>query len=344
MSQTLEFQQAHLDQVSRSFAFCIRRLPQPLGRWVGMTYLICRVLDTIEDTTWKSSAEQVYMFEQFEKAIVDANACEKISGWENNFHNVSDGEYQLLHDAHLILRDLHEIPENVQISIRDLVLSMSSGMRHFLKENKKGNAFRLKSLGEVNQYCFFVAGVVGEALTNLVSSVEPKFPSSVANLLRAHHFGLFLQKVNILKDQSKDEEQGRLLVPSREQLEVSASSDAREALEFLCSIPNEQVEFRQFCGWSLFLGLETLILSRASFLKRVVMKVSRPQTEKLMARVDEVIRDNQRLKDFFFEQAGRLSWDFSTVKVTDGRSPEWLSQLYRGRLDSLSLARLGVGS
>jgi phytoene/squalene synthetase len=74
----------------------------------------------------------------------------------------------------------------------------------------------------------------------------------MVNLLRAHHFGLFLQKVNILKDQAKDEEQGRLLVPSREQVELSASSDAHEALEFLCSIPEEQVEFRQFR--SLFFG------------------------------------------------------------------------------------------
>jgi hypothetical protein len=134
-------------------------------------------------------------------------------------------------------------------------------------------------------------------------------------------------------------------VTSSEQIEISAGSDAREALEFLCSIPESQVEFRQFCGWSLFLGLETLMVSRASLLKRVVMKVSRPQTEKLRSHVDEMIRDNQRLKEFFFEQAKRLNWDFSKIQATSARpSPEWLFQLYRGELDSPSLAQLGVGS
>jgi phytoene/squalene synthetase len=342
MAQTLEFQQAHLDQVSRSFAFCIRRLPQPLGRWVGLTYLICRILDTIEDAKWAEQSKQNEMFERFEAAVLRPEACHQLIGWEKEFADVSNSELEVIRDAHLILKDLHEIPENVRISIRDLVLSMSSGMRHFLTKNKIGNAFRLSSLGEVNQYCFFVAGLVGEALTNLVSSVEPKFPTSIANLLRAHHFGLFLQKVNILKDQSKDEGEGRLLVPSREQVEQSASSDAREALEFLCSIPENQVEFRQFCGWSLFLGLETLILSRASFLKRVVMKVSRPQTEKLLAHIDDMIRDNQRLKAFFFEQAQRLNWDFAAAPVKGEPSPEWLFRLYRGRLDDKSLSRLGV--
>jgi phytoene/squalene synthetase len=342
MAQTLEFQQAHLDQVSRSFAFCIRRLPQPLGRWVGLTYLICRILDTVEDTQWDDLNKQNEMFELFEAAIAHEDACERLRGWEKSFGSLPPGEWDVLRDAHLILRDLHELPDSVRHSIRDLVLSMASGMQHFLKENKKGNAFRLSSLGEVNQYCFFVAGLVGEALTNLVSSVEPKFQASVANLLRAHHFGLFLQKVNILKDQSKDEGEGRLLVPSREQVERSASSDAREALEFLCSIPENQVEFRQFCGWSLFLGLETLIFSRASFLKRIAMKISRPQTEKLLAHVDDMIRDNQRLKAFFFEQAQRLNWDFSAVPAVQTTSPEWLSRLYRGRLDGRSLSKLGL--
>lgn len=342
MPQSLEFQQQHLDQVSRSFAFCIRKLPQPLGRWIGLTYLVCRILDTIEDSNWPNFAAQAEMFSRFEKAVSDLQACDGLKNWEAEFPPVKAAEKSLLHDSYLILRDLHELPSGVRQSVQDLVLSMSAGMRHFQKENKVGNSLRLTSLGEVNQYCFFVAGLVGEALTRIVSSVEPKFPATIVNLLRAHHFGLFLQKVNILKDQVKDEEEGRLFVPSREQLEISASSNAREAIEFLCSIPESQVEFRQFCGWSLFLGLETLLLSRASFLKRLVMKVSRPHTEKLLAHVDDMIRDNQRLKEFFFEKARSLNWDFSNIQVIEGRSPEWMFELYRGQLDSPSLARLGV--
>src|SRR4051812_34444681 len=114
MAQTLEFQQAHLDQVSRSFAFCIRRLPQPLGRWVGLTYLICRILDTIEDTKWSDLQKQNEMFERFEAAIAHREACERLAGWEQNFSDLPAGEFEVLKDAHLILADLHELPESVR--------------------------------------------------------------------------------------------------------------------------------------------------------------------------------------------------------------------------------------
>src|SRR5437899_1648766 len=116
--QSLEFQQNHLDQVSRSFAFCIRRLPEPLGRWVGLTYLICRILDTIEDSKWPSLTHQKQMFERFEAAILTASGPASLKGWEVEFSGVTDGEFKLLRDAALITTDLHELPESIRNAIR----------------------------------------------------------------------------------------------------------------------------------------------------------------------------------------------------------------------------------
>lgn len=344
MAQALEFQQAHLDRVSRSFAFCIRRLPQPLGRWVGLTYLVCRILDTIEDASWADRKLQLDTFKKFESAVMDPTHTISLTQWHTEFPRVPAGEELLLRDAHLVLSDLHELPEKVREPIKDLVLSMSSGMQHFIS-SQTTSGLRLASLSEVNQYCFFVAGVVGEALTQMVSTIEPRFPLNVSNLLRAHHFGLFLQKVNILKDQLGDEANGRWLVPSRDQLEASAQGNAAQALDFLCSIPAEQVEFRQFCGWSLFLGLETLMNARGSFLSKIFRRISRDKTRKLLDEVDRVVSDNQRLREFFFSQTRALGWDFSQGMISPGgASPNWFSSHYRGRLDSESLLQLGIGS
>jgi phytoene/squalene synthetase len=188
--QSVEFYQAHLDRVSRSFAFCIRRLPQPLRIWVSLTYLVCRILDTIEDADWPNRRAQDEAFSSFESAITNR---EKSGALANcRFPDLIEGERKLIDDAESVFADFHELPENVRTAIRDLTLSMAHGMRHFLQRDS-GGRLRLSTLSEVNQYCFFVAGLVGEALTHLVSSVEPRFPTSVANLLRAHHFGLFLQ-------------------------------------------------------------------------------------------------------------------------------------------------------
>ena len=52
--QTIGFYQTHLDRVSRSFAFCIKKLESPLRQWVSLAYLLCRVLDTVEDSIWES--------------------------------------------------------------------------------------------------------------------------------------------------------------------------------------------------------------------------------------------------------------------------------------------------
>ena len=49
--QTISFYQTHLDRVSRSFAFCIKKLESPLRQWVSLAYLLCRVLDTVEDSS-----------------------------------------------------------------------------------------------------------------------------------------------------------------------------------------------------------------------------------------------------------------------------------------------------
>src|SRR5204862_458636 len=44
-----EFYQGHLDAVSRSFALCIPQLAAPFRQHVALSYLLLRVLDTVED-------------------------------------------------------------------------------------------------------------------------------------------------------------------------------------------------------------------------------------------------------------------------------------------------------
>lgn len=352
MSLSLDFQQAHLDQVSRSFAFCIRRLPAPLREWVGLTYLVCRVLDTIEDADWADVGDQVWAFERFDEAIRDPRRAEGIRDWSARLPStLTAGEKDLMRDAHLILAEFGRFPVAVQGPLREMVLSMSSGMRHFLSRKQAG-LFQLKSLAEVNQYCFFVAGVVGEMLVRLVAHVEPRFPVSMTNLLKAHHFGLFLQKVNLLKDQLTDRNSGRDLVPSRDEVLKSARQNAQEAFEFLLVIPVDQREFRQFCAWSLFLGLESLAWVEKAYARGESTKVDRATAEQLIAAIDLRIDDNDALKDVFDQGMDLLGWATpeevrASQSVPSLRPPnesglDWLKRLYRGDLDAQSLNQLGL--
>ncbi len=340
-----DFYQQHLDRVSRSFAFCIRQLPAPLRDWIALSYLLCRTLDTIEDAEWPEGSQQLEAFRDFDRALlVDGNE-QALDALITDFTvALPASERLLLKDAPILFADLKVLPGPVREIMRELISIMSAGMQHFTRK-KNGGDLRLHTLSEVNQYCFFVAGVVGELLAKLVARVEPQFNLSQLNLLRAHHFGLFLQKVNLLKDQVGDEKVGRHLIPSREQVEASSAENARSALEFLLDIPQEQLEFRRFCAWSLFLGLESLNVARRSVTERRILKVGRDRTQEILAEVESGLSDNGALRALFQRFQEKLGWVKSAAAQPLQMSkeiPAWLLRLYRGPLDVAALSQLGM--
>ena len=346
MSPRSDFYQSHLDRVSRSFALCIRQLPEPLQSWVGLSYILCRIVDTIEDSAWPTLSAQLATFGEFDAALQSREELAPLAQWALKFpEGLPPGEKLLLQDARELIADFHSLDDQVRTLIGELVASMSVGMQHFTRSREAGE-LRLRSLAEVNQYCFFVAGVVGELLAKLLGLVAPGFESSQGTLLRAHHFGLFLQKVNLLKDQVGDERVGRHLIPSREQVEDSAQENAEQALEFLLSVPVDQPEFRRFCAWALFLGLQSLNVARRSIVEQKILKVSRTDLQTILGQVEEALTDNEALKRLFTASTSRIGWlrsrTISPAPLPGGDFPAWLLELYRGPLGPQSLAQLGV--
>lgn len=330
-----EFYQTHLDRVSRSFAFCIRQLPSPLREWVGLSYLLCRLVDTVEDANWTDRGLQAREFARFDAALDDRAGVADLADWAARFPaDITAGEKVLLADAPRLLADYHDFPAPVSEVMRRLIGSMSRGMQHFSRQGE----LRLRTLTDVNQYCFFVAGVVGELLTALLAKVEPRFQPTPSLLVRAHHFGQFLQKVNLLKDQVGDEKEGRHLVPSREQLEASAFANAGNALEFLVELPAAQLEFRRFCAWSLFLGLEALVVARRSLAENRVLKVQRRRMEEILASVEEVLASESGLRQLF----ARMTDGWTGALPPGPTPPAWFTALYPGALDVRSLQELGI--
>ncbi|MGE3682592.1 MAG: squalene/phytoene synthase family protein [Bdellovibrionales bacterium] len=351
MGTNAEFYQHHLDRVSRSFAFCIRQLRDPLREWVGLSYLLCRIVDTIEDAPWGNGGRQAQAFERFDQALLAVTGIQAFECWGDLFpEEVSSGEKVLIADAARLMRDFHALPTPVREIIREMVLTMSKGMQHFCRQ-RGGRELRLLSLDEVNTYCFFVAGVVGELLVKLLAHVEDRFRLSQAMLLNAYNFGLFLQKVNLLKDQVIDEKLGRHLIPSRVVVEESAHMNAVAALELILEVPGEQLEFRRFCAWSFFLGLESLMVVRSSPEVGEVVKVARSRTQEILRVVESRLTHSEGLRELFQSYANQLGWFSATMgDAADlcgtpvGRPlPDWLLKTYRGSLDAAALCTLGMG-
>lgn len=332
------YYQSHLDQVSRSFAFCIAQLKSPLREWVGLSYLLFRNLDTIEDAKWQNSQDQNRAYELFHSLFDNP---ENLLKW--NLHlpsGLPDAEVKLIKETPKLVQDYYSLPISVQLPLKKSLITMSLGMQHFSQKKE----LKLQSLQEVNQYCFFVAGLVGELLTDLVLQLLPPSEQKQELYFSSVQFGIFLQKINVLKDQMTDEKEKRFLVPDRNQLLNSLISDAEGALQYLISLPTAQKEYRLFCAWSLFLGLKSLSFIQNSWLSRVLDKIPRSMTTQLLAQVESLIDDNQALANYFYELTTTLKKPKATFPQEDGlkNSDQWLLKIYQGQLSTHDLGKLGL--
>ncbi|MBK7842325.1 MAG: squalene/phytoene synthase family protein [Bdellovibrionales bacterium] len=347
-----EFYQGHLDRVSRSFAYCISQLDAPLRGWVSLTYLICRILDTVEDAPWKRLSEQLRQFGQFDEFLLNPPPPELVRSWNQQFpQEIPEGEKILLRDSALVFGELHGTPLTVRAVIQEMIVCMSAGMQHYSRLRKQRGQVRLINLREVNQYCFFVAGIVGETLAQLVRHVEPQVRAARKFVLEAHHFGLFLQKINLLKDQFKDEQEGRFFIHSREEIKESLNRNSLGAWRFLESLPIQQRGFRLFCAQSLFLGLASLPWVEKSHSKGKKVKIPRLATMKLFDVLKRNINDNLFLEGLFgelakeaglkpdFSASGKISSAKASFLLSDG---DWLCGVYRGQLHSEDFFDLGM--
>ena len=333
--------QHHLNQVSRSFAFCIPRLEGDLRHLVALSYLLFRIVDTVEDAPWKTRQEQLQMFDLLLDVIQDPNQVKKLTRFYERFpEGTSPSEIDLLKDSVILFEDLHSLPAFVKDVIRQGLIDMIRGMIHFTSKVTKG----LNTPQELNQYCFFVAGIVGELLTQLAQLTSPhcSFKSDV--LLHAHHFGLFLQKINILKDQGKDEKEGRLFLPRREAVLASLENHSHAAFEYIAAIPLELRSYRLFCAFSFFLGIYSLPWIEKSWFSKVMTKIPRGITELYLDEVESKIDDNDALRELFVKNYSQLTKVSPPAAVSTSMNDDfsWFNSCYSKKLSQSHLQNLGL--
>jgi farnesyl-diphosphate farnesyltransferase len=126
----------------------------------------------------------------------------------------------------------------------------------------------IRDAGELREYCYYVAGVVGEMLCRMMAHFL-RIPALTNLRELAVELGIGLQLVNILKDALKDSQQGRRYLPTPVGNEVSSAeiyravlNEARQSLqkgvEFVLALPAHAAGLRSFCGLPIAWGAMTL--------------------------------------------------------------------------------------
>src|SRR5690242_5026888 len=159
-----DFQGAMLQGVSRTFALTIPQLPTELCRVVSNGYLLCRIVDTIEDEPHLAGAEKQYFCRQFLRTFDELQSADSFARQlgASLSSNTPAAEHELIHNIPHVLRITESFPEAERDALRHCVRIMAEGMSEFQLSGSKNG---VKPLEDLDRYCYLVAGVVGEMMT-----------------------------------------------------------------------------------------------------------------------------------------------------------------------------------
>jgi farnesyl-diphosphate farnesyltransferase len=138
------------------------------------------------------------------------------------------------------------------------------GMAGYVRATDPRGRLELRTLADLRGYCYVVAGIVGELLTELFVLAEPRLEAQQDDLRqRAAEFGEALQLVNILKDSMTDAVEGRRFLPAgvaRAEVFALARRDLARAAEYVACLQGAASErgIVVFTALPLLLARETL--------------------------------------------------------------------------------------
>lgn len=322
----LAWQQAILQDVSRTFALTIPQLPPGLRDVVGNAYLLCRIADTIEDEPTLSASGKCEFSERFIGVVAGEEPPDPFA--EQLVPHLSDNmlpaERQLVADTSRVLRLTQGFSERQRAALVRCVRIMSRGMAEF---QQSPGLRGLDDLPHLDRYCYHVAGVVGEMLTELFCDYSAEIDRHRKRLLQlAVSFGQGLQMTNILKDIWDDRARGACWLPrdvfqqagfDLRSLEAGQTNFAfrtvlseliglarmhlGNALEFTLIIPGRETGIRRFCLWALGMAVLTLrrIHADADFTSGQQVKISRRSVWATATVTSLTVRSDGALKGLF---------------------------------------------
>ena len=286
-----------LQLVSRTFALNIQVLRGKLHRSILLAYLYLRIADTVEDDPDMKATEKDRVLALFADVFKTGELeTEKIrtfvAALPESWHGSEDPNKDLCVKSEVVVPLLKSLPKNYQKPVCDVVIEMCGGMAKFaLRQEAALSAgwFTLANVGELDEYCYYVAGIVGKLLTKLFSAdtcfISAEREAELSKLDVS--FGLALQVVNIVKDCVEDSGRRVCFIPEEickrhgfahpselfavgadaqkcgavlSELVEKAWHHLDDAIAYTKLIPNIKMRTRLFCLWPLFMAAENLSL------------------------------------------------------------------------------------
>ena len=279
-----------LKSVSRAFYLSMRVLPSAMREPVSIAYLLARAADTIADTASVSTEHRILQLRKFRGLLTGEDgekATAELSAELTDLHPTGS-ERELLDSLPEVIALYNVMDAADAERTRAVVLTLTSGMLFDLTNFHSEDSGRLTALQtpeQLDEYCYLVAGCVGEFWTAI--SIAHTHSLVHWDGLEMHalavRFGKALQMTNILRDVPKDLRIGRCYLPQNELDRVGLRAEdllntvntdrARPILawgihmaldhfsaaeQYILAIPRRNLRLRLAALWPVLIGLKTL--------------------------------------------------------------------------------------
>jgi 4,4'-diapophytoene synthase len=325
------YQNEILQHVSRTFALTIPQLPDPLSTVVSNAYLLCRIADTIEDDKSMSAEAKREYAERFIEVVKGTENAEVFADalFPLLSPTATKAEHDLIANTTPVIRITHSFNSRQRAALERCVSIMAEGMARYQDAETLDGVADQK---DMDQYCYYVAGVVGEMLTELFCAHSPEIDAHRDVLMKLGvSFGQGLQMTNILKDIWEDHERGACWLPRDVfnkhgvdiRHKVPGKTDAGfndaliellgvahahldNALRYTLMIPAQEKGLRKFCLWALGMAVLTLekIRQNPEFTQGSQVKISR-RSVKTTLLLTSLFVGQDRILGYLFQFGGR---------------------------------------
>ena len=315
-----------LPLVSRTFALGTSLLRGPLLIQVNVSYLICRIADSIEDTNCVPAIVRSNLLKRVAGDLCGHQRAELIADIRRTFPSSQfpEDEYRLLRGTDQVMRVYDSFSEPVRQYIAKCLHEMANGMAATVDREINNRLEGLVDTADIERYCYYVAGTVGKMLTRLFAEDRTSI-AAVKQKLAADEiaFGLGLQLTNVLKGIFDDYHRGVVYLPKsllaqhdltieklfadplRDECQAMVLSVVKftrtyldQAITYTLAIPECETDIRLFCALPILFALRTLRLAKQHpdiLLRGEALKIKRLEVIQLHNETKKCIKDNERL-------------------------------------------------
>ena len=231
---------------------------------------------------------------------------------------------ELLQSTPYLLEQVALLPTPYIEAITEHILRVIEWMQKWVALHDDHNRLTLLRIKQLDDYCYAVAGIVGELVTSLISLYKPTLKGTRLLVLKSLETasGRGLQLTNIIKDVFRDHQQGRYYIPQEYlPFENGGAHDGLMPIvahayrnlclgrEYVRAMPEEEFDIRKAVLVPLLLAVATLrhlLENLDGLFEGADVKISRETVVEILMLADQVAGGNSEVQQAWDDISGPL--------------------------------------